>query len=170
MAAGRGAGSARWGMLRALGLALRAATRPGAPGMAERLAAVPRMVRAAMSGQYEGVSRGRLLGMLAAVLYVVSPVDLVPESLFTVLGLADDAMLVTWLATALINDTEAFIGWERSVGWKGRGAAPGAPYASAQASPQDATWKSSQSGSASSPQDAPAAGPGSWTVQSHVVH
>jgi hypothetical protein len=84
MAAARGASSARWGMIRALGLALRAATRPGAPGMGERLSALPRMVRAAMRGEYAGVTRGRLLGMLGALLYVVSPVDLVPESLFTI--------------------------------------------------------------------------------------
>ena len=109
MAAARGASSARWGMIRALGLALRAATRPGAPGMGERLSALPRMVRAAMRGEYAGVTRGRLLGMLGALLYVVSPVDLVPESLFTIFGLADDALLVTWLASSLVNDTEAFL-------------------------------------------------------------
>ena len=149
MAAGR-ASSARWGMFRALGLAVRAATRPGAPGMGERLAAVPRMARAALRGEYAGLTRGRLLGMLAAVLYIVSPVDLVPEGLFTVFGLADDAMLVTWLASALVNDTEAFLHWERGLSQ----------------APQDAragSWGASQSGG---PQDAPA---DVWTVQSHVV-
>lgn len=149
MAAGR-ASSARWGMFRALGLALRAATRPGAPGMGERLAAVPRMARAALRGEYAGLTRGRLLGMLAALVYIVSPVDLVPEGLFTVFGLADDAMLVAWLASALVNDTEAFLHWERGLSQASQLARAG-------------SWGASQSGG---PQDAPA---DVWTVQSHVV-
>ena len=152
MAAARGASSARWGMIRALGLALRAATRPGAPGMGERLSALPRMVRAAMRGEYAGVTRGRLLGMLGALLYVVSPVDLVPESLFTIFGLADDALLVTWLASSLVNDTEAFLTWERGLSRAGATSATGAP--------QDAP-----AGERTTPADSSA----HWTVQSHVV-
>lgn len=151
MAAGRGAGAARWGMFRALGLAVRAATRPGAPGLGERLSAVPRMVRAAMRGEYAGLTRGRLLGMLGALIYVVSPVDLVPEGLFTVFGLADDAMLVTWLASALVNDTEAFLSWERGL--------HGGPQQSRATGPQDAPeqeWVAAPAGATT-------------TVQSHVV-
>ena len=152
MAAARGASSARWGMIRALGFALRAATLPGAPGMGERLSALPRMVRAALRGEYAGVTRGRLLGMLGALLYVVSPVDLVPESLFAIFGLADDALLVTWLASSLVNDTEAFLAWERGLS---RGAA-----ASASGGPQDA-----RPDERATTADASA----HWTVQSHVV-
>lgn len=130
--AGRSAGAARWGVLRSLGLALRAATRPGAPGVTERLAAMPRMVRAAMRGDYRGITLGRLLGMLGAIVYVVSPVDLVPEAVFSVFGLADDAMLVAWLVGALVTDTDAFLAWERGVGRSGASASAGA------AGPQDA--------------------------------
>lgn len=135
-----------------MGLALRAATRPGAPGMGERLAAVPRMARAAMRGEYAGLTRGRLLGMLAALVYVVSPVDLVPEALFTVFGLADDAMLVAWLASALVNDTEAFLSWERGLSHGPQGRASGA-----QDAPAD-EWMAAPAGR---PQDDP--------VQSYVV-
>ena len=151
MAAARGASSARWGMIRALGLALRAATRPGAPGMGERLTALPRMVRAALRGEYVGITRGRLLGMLGALLYIVSPVDLVPEGLFAVFGLADKALMVTWLATSLVNDTEAYLLWER-------GLSGGATSASS--GPQDA-----RTDERTTPADATQ----HWTVQSHVV-
>lgn len=159
MAAGR-ASSARWGMFRALGLALRAAARPGAPGMGERLAAVPRMARAALRGEYAGLTRGRLLGMLAALVYIVSPVDLVPEGLFTVFGLADDAMLVAWLASALVNDTEAFLHWERGLshGRQDSGQGSSGQGSSGQGSGQG-PWTGE-------PQDASA---DVWTVQSHVV-
>jgi uncharacterized membrane protein YkvA (DUF1232 family) len=114
----------RWGVLRALGLAVRAATRPGAPTVPERLAAVPRMVRAAMSGQFRGLTKGRLLAMLGALVYIVSPIDLVPEGIFSVFGIADDAMLVGWLAAALVNHTEDYLAWERGVGATGPQDAP----------------------------------------------
>jgi uncharacterized membrane protein YkvA (DUF1232 family) len=120
--------------------------------MGERLSALPRMVRAAMRGEYAGVTRGRLLGMLGALLYVVSPVDLVPESLFTIFGLADDALLVTWLASSLVNDTEAFLTWERGLSRAGSTSAAGGP--------QDAP-----AGERTTPEDSSA----HWTVQSHVV-
>jgi uncharacterized membrane protein YkvA (DUF1232 family) len=89
--------------------------------------------------------------MLAALVYIVSPVDLVPEGLFTVFGLADDAMLVAWLASALVNDTEAFLHWERGLS-HGR-------QDSGQGSSGQNTWTGE-------PQDASA---DVWTVQSHVV-
>ncbi len=105
--------SPRWGALGALARAVRAATRPGSPSLGERFAAVPRLVRATAAGQYHGTTRGRLLMILAAALYVISPVDLVPEVLLSVVGLADDALVVGWIATALVNETESFLAWER---------------------------------------------------------
>lgn len=103
--------------------ALRTAMRPGGPTMGERAGAVPRLVRAVVGGQYVGVSRGRLLLLLAAAGYVIAPVDLMPEGVLGVLGMADDAMVLGWLATQLVEETEAFLAWEREVGGR---AAPGA--------------------------------------------
>ena len=55
-------------------------SRPGGPSIGERAGAVPRMVRATFSGEYIGVSKGRLMLMLAAAGYLVSPLDLIPEA------------------------------------------------------------------------------------------
>jgi uncharacterized membrane protein YkvA (DUF1232 family) len=104
----------RWGAFRTMGTALRNATRPGSPGMGERLASLPRLFRATFRGEYTGSTRGRLLMILGAVLYVVSPVDFLPEALLSVFGLADDAMVVSWIAASVVNETEAFLAWERS--------------------------------------------------------
>jgi uncharacterized membrane protein YkvA (DUF1232 family) len=52
--------------------------------------------------------------MTMATVYVVSPIDLVPEAFLLVLGLADDALMVTWLAGALLAETERFLAWEAS--------------------------------------------------------
>lgn len=105
--------SLRWGALRSLAMAFRNATRPGTPGVAARLTALPRLVWATFRGEYAGTSRGRLLAIVAGLLYVISPVDLVPELLLPLIGLADDAVVISWIAVALINDTESFLSWER---------------------------------------------------------
>lgn len=105
--------------------AVRTAMRPGGPSLGERASAVPRLVRAVVAGDYVGVSKGRLLLLLAAAGYVVSPVDLVPEGVLGVIGMADDAMVLGWLATQLVEETEAFLAWERGRG-QGQGQGPSA--------------------------------------------
>ena len=102
----------RWGALRMFGLAARAALRPGGPSIATRVAAIPRMVRATVRGEYRGASIGTLGLMGLAAAYVVSPADLVPEVFFGLFGVADDAVVVTWLAAAVVAATEDFLAWE----------------------------------------------------------
>jgi uncharacterized membrane protein YkvA (DUF1232 family) len=82
----------------------------GGPSLGKRLAALPRMLRATARGDYDGGVR--LAMMAAATAYVVSPVDLVPELFLTVFGLADDALMVTWLAGSVLAETERFLEWE----------------------------------------------------------
>lgn len=94
----------------ALGRALLAGAR-GGPPLGRRLAALPRMVMATLRGQYDG--RMRLALMVAALAYVLSPVDLVPEAVLMAFGLADDALVITWLAGAVLSETERFLHWER---------------------------------------------------------
>ena len=103
----------RWGVFRTLATAVRTTTRPGSPGTGERLTALPRLFRATASGRYTGTTRGRLLMLAGAVAYVISPIDLVPEGLLAVFGLADDAMVLSWIAATLVNETESFLSWER---------------------------------------------------------
>jgi uncharacterized membrane protein YkvA (DUF1232 family) len=94
--------------------ALRASTRPGEPGLGTRLRAVPRWAAATLSGAYPGTTRGRLTALAAAALYVLSPVDLLPEAVLPLVGLADDAVVVAWLAAQLLGETDGFLRWERS--------------------------------------------------------
>ena len=105
--------NARIASVVAVARAVRLAVRPGGPSIGERAGAVPRMVRATFSGDYVGVSKGRLLMMLAAAGYLVSPLDLIPEAVLPIVGLADDALVLSWLATRLVEETEAFLEWEK---------------------------------------------------------
>lgn len=104
----------KWSVLRSLGTAIRTAARPGSPSMGERLASLPRLVSATLRGEYRGTTVSRLFLLAAAVAYIVSPVDLVPEAFLTIFGLADDAFVLTWLAAAVVNETESFLAWERT--------------------------------------------------------
>lgn len=112
--------SMRWGVFRSLVTALRVSTRAGSPGILERLAALPRLTLATALGRYTGTSVKRLLILAGAVLYVVSPVDLMPEGLLGVFGLGDDAVVITWIAVAVVNETEAFLVWEHDQPRSGR--------------------------------------------------
>ncbi len=114
--------NARIASVVAVARAVRLAVRPGGPSIGERAGAVPRMVRATFSGEYVGVSKGRLMLMLAAAGYLVSPLDLIPEAVLPIIGLADDALVLSWLATKLVEETEAFLAWE-----KGTMGAPAGP-------------------------------------------
>jgi len=120
--------NARIASVVAVARAVRLAVRPGGPSMGERAGAVPRMVRATFAGEYVGVTKGRLMLMLAAAGYLVSPLDLIPEAVLPVVGLADDALVLSWLATKLVEETEAFLAWEKgNIGAGSAGAeAPGA--------------------------------------------
>lgn len=95
---------------------VRASTRPGAPSLAERANAVPRLVRATLDGSYAGTTVKRLGLVAAAVAYVVSPVDLLPELLLPVLGAADDAVVIGWAIKAFVEETDRFLTWELGQG------------------------------------------------------
>jgi uncharacterized membrane protein YkvA (DUF1232 family) len=86
----------------------------GGPPLGVRMSALPRMLRATFSGRYDG--KGRVVGMVLALLYIISPVDLVPEAFLAVLGLADDAFIAVWLAGAVMSETERYLVWERRRG------------------------------------------------------
>jgi len=103
-------------MVTMIARSVRTAVRPGSAGLVERVEALPRMLSAIARGEYRGTTFGHVAMLAAAVVYVVSPLDFMPEALFGVLGLTDDAVVVTWLVAALINDTEDFIQWERQGG------------------------------------------------------
>jgi hypothetical protein len=94
----------------ALAKALMAGAR-GGPSIGQRLAALPRMIKATAKGEYDGGLRVAL--MTAATLYVVSPIDAVPEAALLVFGLADDAVMITWRAGSVLSETERFLQWER---------------------------------------------------------
>jgi uncharacterized membrane protein YkvA (DUF1232 family) len=106
-------GPQRIAAFRALWRAVTQARQPGAPGVGDRLRALPRLARAAVSGGYPQLSRGRLGLIVLALAYLVSPIDLVPEAFLALVGLTDDAVVALWLGGAFLAETGRFLAWER---------------------------------------------------------
>lgn len=96
----------------ALWKTVRGRRRPDAPPVGAQLAAMPRLITATLTGRYAGLERRRLLLMALAAAYVLSPVDLLPEGFLLLFGIADDAVVLAWLAGAVLSETEAFLAWE----------------------------------------------------------
>lgn len=99
------AGAAAWQMMDE-------ANGPGKPSVWARARAVPRMLRTRLRGEYPQLTKARLLMILLAAAYIVSPIDLVPELFIPILGLADDAAVAVWLTSSLLGETERFLRWE----------------------------------------------------------
>lgn len=86
--------------------------RPEAPGMWERVRAVPRMLKAVLRGQYKGMSHGTLGLLVLGLIYIVSPLDVIPDPLLP-FGIIDDTGMAIWLATALVRAAGDYVTWER---------------------------------------------------------
>ena len=71
-----------------------------------------RLVLAYARGSYREISWRSLLILVAAVVYFVMPVDLVPDFILG-LGLLDDAAILAWTLRTLNQDLERFLAWER---------------------------------------------------------
>ncbi len=98
--------------LKALWEAVRGARRPGAPSTSARLMAFPRMVVQGYTGRYPHLDKRRIGMVLFSLLYVLSPVDFVPELLVPLLGLGDDAVVLAFLVGSVLSETDAFLEWE----------------------------------------------------------
>ena len=88
-----------------------AAMSEGPLGFGQRVASLPGLVRDTLSGRYDGLTKGRLAMIAVALLYIVSPIDVLPEGLLTIPGLLDDAAVVAWLVATLMGATTAYRAW-----------------------------------------------------------
>jgi len=72
-----------------------------------------RLLRAWKNGSYRGLSVRTLAVLVAGLLYVLSPIDLVPDFIPGI-GLIDDAAVLMLLLHALAQDLAAFRAWEQT--------------------------------------------------------
>ena len=71
-----------------------------------------RLVKASVNGGYTGFSAQKLVTIVAAILYLISPLDVIPDFI-PVVGYADDAAVIAWVLTSLAEDLKNFKSWEQ---------------------------------------------------------
>ena len=73
------------------------------------------MVRAYAKKQYTEVSVATILLAIAAVIYVVTPIDLIPDAI-PVVGFLDDAGAVLLVLSMLDSDLQKYVEWQKEQG------------------------------------------------------
>ncbi len=67
-------------------------------------------VKNVVKGEYKGYSKSNMLLAVAALIYVVSPLDIVPD-LLVGLGFLDDVAIVAWAINKLGEEIEKYKQW-----------------------------------------------------------
>lgn len=71
-----------------------------------------RLIKAYASGEYRKLPWKSLLSIVGVLVYLVSPIDFIPDFL-PIVGLTDDVALVFWLFKTLNDDLSDFSEWEK---------------------------------------------------------
>jgi uncharacterized membrane protein YkvA (DUF1232 family) len=79
-------------------------------GLSTDLRLLQALALAYWRGEYRAVSRQALLASVAALVYFLSPLDLVPDFLIGV-GLLDDFAVLAWVTRSWSKELEAFRRW-----------------------------------------------------------
>lgn len=75
------------------------------------LLAMVRMIRDYQRGEYRDIAGPKLLIIIAAIIYFVSPFDVIPDWI-PVLGHIDDAFVITLALKSVRSDLDTFMAWE----------------------------------------------------------
>ena len=75
-----------------------------------QIATIIRMVRAYAMGLYREISNRNLIFSIGALVYLVSPIDFIPD--FLVAGWADDVAILMWVYSNFKSEMDTFLEWE----------------------------------------------------------
>jgi uncharacterized membrane protein YkvA (DUF1232 family) len=76
----------------------------------QKIGTTIRLVEAYARGQYREVSTRNVALSVAALLYLVSPIDFIPD--FLAAGLLDDVALLLWVYNNYQEEMNGFLAWE----------------------------------------------------------
>lgn len=74
---------------------------------------IGRLAKAYALGHYREVPWKSMLIVLAAVIYFINPLDLIPD-LLPVVGLTDDFAVLLWVYNTIEEEIDKFVAWEGS--------------------------------------------------------
>ena len=79
----------------------------------EKLYILGRLIRAYALGHYREIPWKSILIIIAAVIYFINPIDLLPDFI-PITGLTDDFGVLLWVYSTLSGEIDKFLTWERS--------------------------------------------------------
>lgn len=71
-----------------------------------------RLLRAWVKGVYREVPWKSMVLVIAALLYFVNPLDMIPDAILGI-GYLDDATVMAWVIRSVKRDLERFLAWEK---------------------------------------------------------
>lgn len=80
----------------------------------EKLSVFSRLASAYATGRYRNISGKSVLVVLAAILYFLNPMDLIPDFV-PVLGLTDDFSVLLWVYHTVKLELDKFLVWEQAL-------------------------------------------------------
>ena len=79
----------------------------------EKFSTLGRFSKAYILGHYREVPWRSMLVIVAAIVYFVSPIDLIPDFI-PLTGLSDDFGILLWVYSTVNNEIDKFLVWEKS--------------------------------------------------------
>jgi uncharacterized membrane protein YkvA (DUF1232 family) len=79
----------------------------------EKFFVLGRLIKAYALGQYREVPWKTILLIVAAVVYFINPLDLVPD-IVPLTGLTDDFAVLLWVYNSVSNEIDRFLMWEKT--------------------------------------------------------
>lgn len=92
----------------------------------DSLMALFRLLRAYAKGEYRDIPTSQLVLIVAALLYFVIPIDVIPDFVVGV-GLLDDAAVLGWVIMAVRTALDDFLKWESARQLSSLGTIPKGP-------------------------------------------
>ena len=83
------------------------------PGVGNLLSDIPllvSLVKSYVDGEYKEIPYNSIIAVVATLLYVISPIDIIPD-IIPVVGFTDDAMAVAFCMKMIHDDLEKYKAW-----------------------------------------------------------
>ena len=77
----------------------------------DNIISLTRMLRAWVKGDYKNISTASIIAVVAALLYFINPLDIIPDFI-PIIGQLDDIFVLSYLIKTLNKEIERFMAWE----------------------------------------------------------
>ncbi len=80
----------------------------------EKFGVFSRMAGAYATGRYRSAPWKTVMTVLAAIIYFLNPIDLIPDFI-PMMGLTDDFGVLVWVYNSISTEIDKFLEWEKSI-------------------------------------------------------